>query len=125
MFEPTTVELTRWRAEHERVGDNATGTRLAMLFAIEAQEILGLETDTVGALLQQACVAGGVFQPLFFQLENSPTDLSLSAGDLDEAVITLSRLVESSTDLEPGFLFELVAALRVGFTEGIEVCNLR
>ncbi len=123
-FEPTTVALTAWRAEHERVGDNATGTRLAMLFAAEAQDILGLETDTVDALLQQACVAGGAFQPLFPDEESSTVDLRLSAGDLDEAVITLSRLVESSIDLEPGFLFELIAALRIGFTDGIEVCDL-
>ena len=121
---PTVDELSDWIPEHRRVGDNATGTRLALLFAEQAQGLLGIENSFDGALLQQACIAGGAFSPLFFPLENSPEALRLSAGDLDESVITLSRLVEDDSSLEPGFLFELIAALRVGFTDGISVCGL-
>ena len=123
-LEPTAEDLSNLRREHLRVGDNSTGTRLAMQFAANAQDIVGLSTEGQGALLQQACLAGGLFEPLFFERPNSPDDLRLSAGDLDEAVITLTRIVETSPELPPGFLFELVAALRVGFTDGASFCGL-
>lgn len=121
---PTPDDLADLRREHLRVGDNSTGTRLAFQFAAAAQDILGVPTTGEGALLQQACLAGGLFEPLFFERQNSPDDLRLSAGDLDEAVVTLTRMVETSPELPAGFLFEFVAALRVGFTDGASVCNL-
>ena len=121
---PTPDDLSDWRRDHFRVGDNATGTRLALLFAATAQESLGIESESQEAILQQACVAGGLFEPLFFVRDNSPDQLSLSAGDLDEAVITLTHIVEDSPGLPPGFLFDMVAALRVGFIEGFDACEL-
>lgn len=115
--------LEAWQREHVAIGDNYTGTRLAMRYAVAAQDLLGEPNAGEGPFLQQACAAGGVFNSLFFPDPADPPDLRLSAGDLDEAVITLSRLVEEA-DFGDGFLFEAVAALRVGFTDGFEICGL-
>ena len=61
---------------------------------------------------------------VFFDERISPDNLSLSPGDMDEAVLTMIRIVETNQDrLGDGFLFEAVAALRTGFTEGFDSCD--
>lgn len=126
-WQPTQLsvsELDGWRNAHRSIGDNATGTAMALLYAKRYQIFTGIESEGEGALLQQACLAGGAFAPLvFFDEELSPTNLSLSPGDMDEAVLTMIRIVETNQDrLDEGFLFEAVAALRTGFTQGFDAC---
>ncbi|NOX29178.1 MAG: hypothetical protein GXP35_03870 [Actinobacteria bacterium] len=120
------ADLDEWRALHSQIGDNATGLAMALEFGAEAQRQLGLSDGGVGAFLQQTCLAGAAFRPLISTIDGlTPDSLSLSAGDMDEAVLTLSRIVESNQDvLADGFLFEVVDELRTGFTDGFEACGL-
>ena len=54
----------------------------------------------------------------------SPTAISLSAGDLDEATITaLSRSDDSANANVNGIAFEKIAAFRNGVLEGFAACR--
>ncbi len=126
----TPDDLADWVQLHRQIGDNATGTAMALEFGAQVQRQLGRSDTGVDAFLQQTCLAGAAFRPLISDvpgLSPPPEEpLSLSAGDMDEAVLTLSRIVEVNQDsLDDGFLFEAVSALRLGFTEGFDACNLR
>ncbi|MCB0990517.1 MAG: hypothetical protein KDB16_06045 [Acidimicrobiales bacterium] len=118
-------DLDGWRNAHRSIGDNATGTAMGLMFAKRHQVLNNLPSEGEGALLQQACLTGAAFAPLvFFDERISPDNLSLSPGDMDEAVLTMIRIVETNQDrLGDGFLFEAVAALRTGFTEGFDSCD--
>ncbi|MCP3937608.1 MAG: hypothetical protein GY708_19820 [Actinomycetia bacterium] len=120
-------QLDGWRNAHAQIGDNATGTAMALMFAKRLQILEGAQSEGEGALLQQACLAGAAFAPLIFEdAELTPlAGLSLSPGDMDEAVLTMIRIVETNQDrLDDGFLFEAVAALRTGFTQGFDSCGI-
>ncbi len=107
------------RELHVEIGDLAIGTEYALRYGEALQAATGDETDGVGAALQRACLAGSFLEDA---LANGVGTGSLSPGDLDEAIITLA----SSDDLlaNPGVVFEMVAALRVGTLEGIDACAL-
>jgi len=122
----TPADLDEWRELHSQIGDNATGLGMALQFGAEVQRQLGLPDSGVEAFSQQTCLAGAAFRPLISNIDGlTPDSLSLSAGDMDEAVLTLTRVVESNQDvLSDGFLFEVVDALRTGFTDGFEACGL-
>lgn len=125
-FTLTPADLVQWRQLHNQLGDNATGTAMALEYGAEVQRQLGLPDEGVDAFLQQTCLAGAAFRPLISTVEGiDTTGISLSAGDMDEAVLTLSRIVELNQDvLEPGFLFEAVGSLRTGFFDSDTACGL-
>ncbi len=122
----TAEGLDQWRVLHDQIGDNATGVAMALEYGGFVQRALGLPDSGVEPFAQQVCLAGAAFRPLISFIEGvSPTDLSLSAGDMDEAVLVLSRIVEINQDvLDDGFLFDAIGELRNGFIEGPVVCGL-
>lgn len=125
-FTLTADDLEQWRVLHDQIGDNATGVAMALEYGAFVQRELGLPDSGVDAFSQQICLAGAAFRPLISFVEGvSPTDLSLSAGDMDEAVLVLSRIVQINQDvLEEGFLFDAIGELRNGFLDGTPACGL-
>ncbi len=103
---------------HRRVGDAAPLVVLALDASAAAQERQGRDPEDDGELLQQACVVGGFLRWL---ADGGSEDISLSAGDVDEAVATFVDLTDPAAS---GFLFEQVAQLRTGFTQGAQACEL-
>lgn len=110
---------------HSSIGDLAIGTEFALRYGAAVQEANGDEFTGVGAALQRACLAGSFLGEL---RDNGITDAngdpagSLSPGDLDEAILTFANSDELLAN--PGVVFEMIAALRVGTLEGIDACAL-
>ncbi|MFV1990344.1 MAG: hypothetical protein ACC652_06350 [Acidimicrobiales bacterium] len=100
---------------YRQLGDNGLLTALAMRWGLSAP----LESE---ALLVRACLVGG-----WMQLHLAPVDenvVSLSPGDLDEAIAALVQLSAADRNLgEPGLLFETVAAMRLGVLQGASSCG--
>jgi predicted metalloprotease len=103
---------------HERLGDSATTVILATDTAAKAQSESGEDPQAEGSLLQQACWTGAF---LGWVAEGQDEGLALSPGDLDEAVAAFADLTDPQAE---GFLFEQVAQLRTGFTQGVAACTI-
>ena len=116
------------RELHSEIGDLAIGTEYALRYGAALQEANGDEVDGVGPALQRACLTGSFLEEALNRgIGDDGTGTgqaagTLSPGDLDEAIITFS----SSDELlaNPGVVFEMIAALRVGTLEGIDACAL-
>ncbi len=112
----------------DRIGDSAAGLVLGMIWASFAQEQVGADEgrDETGQLLQQACMSGGWLASAFNEGGTEDRPLSLSPGDLDEAILALIDLGGSagSSGGDEGAAFELVASLRQGVVEGFDSCGL-
>ncbi|HEY8543437.1 MAG TPA: hypothetical protein VIL36_00250, partial [Acidimicrobiales bacterium] len=112
----------------EEIGDFAVAAEIARLYAIEAQLQLGIEERNKATSLQADCLTG-VFAAASFPDENGNTQLgeaarlSLSAGDLDEGIQGFLTYGSDRSD-ETGTVFERVQALRAGFLDGIDACDL-
>jgi hypothetical protein len=79
----------------DRIGDNAAGLVLGLIWSEFAQKAAGADKgrDEEGQFLQQACLTGGWLASVF--LEGGQTEerqLTLSPGDLDEAILGLIDL---------------------------------
>ncbi|MEJ7583228.1 MAG: hypothetical protein WKF43_03900 [Acidimicrobiales bacterium] len=115
----------------DKIGDAAAGLVLGMVWATFAQRQVGADEDRneVGQVLQQACLSGGWLRTLL-EKDDADTErqLELSPGDLDESILALIELAEVEEgfqDAEDSGVFELVADLRQGVTEGFDSCGLR
>ena len=58
-----------------------------------------------------------------FDVDGEPQAVSVSAGDLDEAVRSFLLLGEGVDPDEQGTAFERVAAFRDGFLDGLDGCQ--
>lgn len=113
---------------HAGIGDLAIGTEYALRYGAAVQEANGDAVGGVGPALQRACLVGAFLEDVLANgIGEDPNDPelpagTLSPGDLDEAIITLTSSDELLSN--PGVVFEMVAALRVGTLEGIDACAL-
>ncbi len=116
------------RELHFSIGDLAIGAEYALRYGAALQIANGDEVNGVGPALQRACLVGAFLEDT---LTNGVGDdgtgtgtaaVTLSPGDLDEAIITLTSSDELLSN--PGLVFEMVAALRVGTLEGLDACAL-
>jgi len=110
----------------DRIGDNAAGVVLGMIWAGFAQNQTGADKgrNAEGILLQQACLSGGWLADVY----NDTNDkrIKLTAGDLDEAILGLIDLSDGdSTKNTNGAAFKVVAALRQGVISGFSSCGLK
>lgn len=101
------------------IGDGAVGVLWAVAWGEYARLATGQTRDdgSVGVLFQKLCIAGGWFRSLL----DPKADLRFSAGDLDEAIAILAAAAEDGA-LAEGELFEAIAALRQGVTQGGASC---
>ena len=112
----------------EEIGDFAVASEIARLYAVDAQLQLGIEVRDETTSLQADCLTG-VWASASFPDENGDTQLgelgrlTLSAGDLDEGIQGFITYGGDRTD-ETGTVFERVQALRAGFLDGVDACDL-
>lgn len=121
--------------QYDSVGDFAVSGVIAQQYAFIAQVLLGnLESDKP-SFLQADCFSGAWtaaltiatledgFQPLDPEFDpNGIEGVSISAGDLDEAVQSFLLLGEGADAEVEGTTFERVASYRDGFLNGLESC---
>ncbi|MET0726885.1 MAG: neutral zinc metallopeptidase [Acidimicrobiales bacterium] len=113
----------------DEIGDYAVGTELARQYAYAAQVQMGHDDPSAASDLQADCYAG-VYAASGFTGDRGQ-DLTLSPGDLDEAVISFLHRSDSSPDPEEGTdpdttvatAFERFDAYRSGFVDGVEPCE--
>jgi predicted metalloprotease len=111
------------------IGDYAVATEIARQYAFAAQARLGNLDDTLATNLQADCYAGlYAFSGFVGNREGLGQALSLSPGDLDEAVIGFLR--DQALNEDPGAaaasvgtVFQRFNAYRAGFIEGVEACD--
>ncbi|MBV9846303.1 MAG: neutral zinc metallopeptidase [Kutzneria sp.] len=107
------------------IGDYAIGTLVASRFGLAALAALGKPVRGADAGRQAVCLAGSYTASLL--ASPGPTDLTLTPGDLDEAVQLLlghdfaARDVAGHATLTG---FARVSAFRAGFREGHTACGV-
>lgn len=110
------------------IGDTSTFLLLGLQWAEAVQEQTGFGgargLDDREAFLQQTCMVGGWVGDL---VNGGGTvrekDLTLSAGDVDEAVILFVTLANSDAFADDTALFDVVDAFRGGVTSGFASCT--
>ena len=121
--------------QYEEIGDFAVSGVISQQYAFVAQTLLGnLETDRE-SLLQADCFSGAWAgeltlatlqegaQELLPPFDEQLGPVSISAGDLDEAVQSFLLLGDQvGADSNLGTPFERVAAFRDGFLNGLPKC---
>jgi predicted metalloprotease len=110
------------------IGDLAQALVIADLYSERAQSFAGLETGTLSGSLQGSCFTGVWVGTLASgQLDTGyPTDtvISLSPGDLDEAVAAFLKFSDSGDtvtggDSTYGSAFQRLDAFRLGFLDSL------
>jgi len=121
---------------YDDVGDFAVSGILAQQYSFVAQVLLGnLESDKP-SFLQADCFSGAWTgevtaltlndgaQALLPEVDpNGLEAVSISAGDLDEAVQSFLLIGEDSDPEVNGTVFERIAAFRDGFLNGLDSCE--
>jgi predicted metalloprotease len=111
-------------ALYERIGDNAVGMLLGDLFARAAQDRRGRSTTSRTGQLAVDCLAGSWTYDI---LNRSPAEqqqggVTLSPGDLDEAVAALLAFGRAEDGSGPT-AFDRISAYRSGVLQGLEACS--
>jgi predicted metalloprotease len=105
---------------YQRIGDNAVGMLLGDLFARAAQARRGASTADKPGQLTVDCLAGSWTNDLLNR-DRQNTDIQLSPGDLDEAVMALLAFGRNDQGNAPT-AFERIAAYRKGVLSGLGAC---
>ena len=106
------------------IGDFALITAIAIPYALDARDQLGLSTDDTEAIQSAVCSTGAYGRAVF---DGEFADkVTISPGDIDEGVIfLLSYGNDPEVIPEAGLTgFQLVDVFRNGFTRGVEACGL-
>jgi predicted metalloprotease len=118
------------------LGDFAVSGFLSQQYSFLAQELLGFLDGSKDSFLQADCFSGAWSGALTlatlneggqallspdFDADGEPTVVSISAGDLDEAIQAF-LLVSGGDSESQGSAFERVTAFRDGFFNGLESC---
>ena len=122
------IDGSGFGSELYEIGDFALITGVAIPYALDARDQLGLSTDDTEAIRSAVCSVGAYGRALFDQRIEQPPDneISISPGDIDEGVVFLltyggDPAVIPDVDLTG---FQLVDIFRTGFTRGVEPCGL-
>jgi predicted metalloprotease len=121
---------------YSRFGDFAFSYPLAVAYSDAVQAALGSTLAGEPRELLNDCLVGawvidivpsGDFDPDGFPIANNPNQvITLSAGDLDEAVITAVALGDEASDTNVlGTAFEKIDAFRAGVLGGMSACQSR
>ncbi|HEY0000515.1 MAG TPA: neutral zinc metallopeptidase, partial [Actinoplanes sp.] len=102
------------------IGDNAVGMLLGDLFARAAQDRRGQSTSDRAGQLTVDCLAGSWTND---QLKRQPGEgLTLSPGDLDEAVAALLAFGRAGEEAGTS-AFDRIASYRNGVLQGLSACK--
>jgi hypothetical protein len=106
---------------YEKIGDNAVGTLLGGLFAQAAQARRGVSTQGRDGQLAVDCLTGSWTYELLHGTNTAQT-ISLSPGDLDEAVTALLVFGRSGKSGDAS-AFDRIAKFRAGTLQGLPACT--
>ena len=118
------AELTR--PAYEELGDFAVTTALSLPYALAARAQADLSTDDAAATRSAVCLTGWYTAEWFGGAFLDTLTVSLSPGDVDEAVqflLTYGVADQVFPDVSATG-FELVGAFRQGFLEGGGACDI-
>lgn len=109
---------------YDQNGDFGVAALIATQYGLDVVDQLGSADDEVRATLQGDCFAGS-FAGAILPDENgeSPYDLVLSPGDLDEAVSALLTFRSADDRERQGPGFDRARAFRVGVLQGPDACT--
>lgn len=115
-------------AINDQQGDGGVSTLLGLSYAAALQQAVGEETNGVEPALRRACLYGTFLGQtlsgnIISEVDGVSGPLTLSPGDLDESIKTLTN--SPGVIANPGLVFEFVSAIRIGTVEGINGCRLR
>jgi predicted metalloprotease len=105
---------------YQNFGDNAIGMLIGDLFARAAQDRRGASTQDRAGQLAVDCLAGSWTNSLL--LRSPGEGLTLSPGDLDEAVAALIAFGRAGDDSGPS-AFDRIGAYRDGVLQGAPSCS--
>jgi predicted metalloprotease len=117
------IDTTYLLPDLNEIGDFALAVQIARQWAFAAQVQLGNLDDNVGTSLHADCLTGLYAGDAYFQLRPDTGQLVLSAGDLDEAVISFIKFGELGEDSTTGTPFQRSDAFRTGFIGSVEDCD--
>lgn len=111
-------------ALYQRIGDNAVGMLLGDLFARAAQDRRGRSTSSKAGQLAVDCLAGSWTYDILHRTpsEQQQGGVTLSPGDLDEAVAALLAFGRAEDGTGPT-AFDRIAAYRNGVLQGLGACS--
>jgi predicted metalloprotease len=109
---------------YDRIGDNAVGMLLGDLFARSAQDRRGRSTTSKAGQIAVDCLAGSWTYDI---LNRTPSEqqqggVTLSPGDLDEAVAALLAFGRAGEGSGPT-AFDRISAYRSGVLQGLTACS--
>ncbi|HRW36913.1 MAG TPA: hypothetical protein P5254_04405, partial [Aquihabitans sp.] len=109
---------------YDQNGDFGVAALIATQYGLDVVDQLGSADDEVAATLQGDCFAGS-FAGAILPDENgeSPYDLVLSPGDLDEAVSALLTFRSADDRERQGPGFDRARAFRAGVLQGPDACT--
>jgi predicted metalloprotease len=112
---------------YEKIGDFALTTAMALPYSLAVRDQAGLSTDDGAATRSAVCLTGW-YEAQWYRNAFADTlpDVSISPGDIDEAVqFLLNYGIDNQVfpNLDASG-FELVGAFRTGFLEGGDACEL-
>ncbi len=122
------IDLAQLDGINRQIGDGGVATLLGLGYAGALQASVGEDPNGIEPALRRACLFGTFLnQTLNGAITSTSPDgtvtaLNLSPGDLDETIMTLTN--SPTVISNPGLVFEIVAALRIGTIEGLNGCLL-
>ena len=122
--EPVALDL------YQALGDFSVGYALGTAWSEAVQEALGSDLTGEARALLNDCLTGGwvkTVTPIDFALPQprlaTRDSVSISAGDLDEAIQTVLRFGDAGVDDNvSGNAFEKINSFRTGVLEGTDAC---
>jgi predicted metalloprotease len=122
------TDLAERLADDEVLGDMSVGYLIGEAYSEGVQQALKSTLTGKSRVLLNDCFTGAWVAddiPLGpNQGARGGGDLTLSAGDLDEAILTALKRSDDSTDTDKrGTAFEKIAAFRNGVLNGIDACR--
>jgi predicted metalloprotease len=105
---------------YQNIGDNAVGMLLGGLFARAAQDRRGASTTGQAGQLAVDCLAGSWTNELLTR--RTGEGLTLSPGDLDEAVAALLAFGRAGDNSGAG-AFQRISSYRAGVLQGLTACS--
>jgi predicted metalloprotease len=108
------------------LGDMSVGYLIAQGFSEDAQTLLGSELTSEPRALANDCLSGAWIRDNLPPQPAKGRPLYLSAGDLDEAIVTAIVRGDPTADTNvDGTAFEKIAAFREGVLSGLSACQAR
>jgi predicted metalloprotease len=121
-------DLAEQLSKDEFLGDMSVGYLIGEAYSEAVQRALKSTLKDKARVLLNDCFTGAWvaddIPPLPAEREADPKSITLSVGDLDEAILTALERSDNSTDSDKrGTAFEKIASFRNGVLNGIDACR--